>query len=125
MIITILWAILVIVTVTVCKHQINRLSGLLIVWSAVGGLAIGLTILSANIQVDKTIHENQMEYQALVKRMELVTSDSTDISKSDVIKDAAEWNKKVYNTKYYTDSLWTNWFHNQKIADSLEYIEME
>ena len=66
-----------------------------------------------------------MEYQALVKRMELVTSDSTDISKSDVIKDAAEWNKKVYNTKYYTDSLWTNWFHNQKIADSLEYIEME
>jgi hypothetical protein len=75
--------------------------------------------------VTRQIEKRQIEYQSLVKRVEIVNSEYEDVSKSDVIKDVAEWNKDVYDTKYYAESPWTNWLCSKKIADSLNYIELE
>ena len=75
--------------------------------------------------VTRQIEKKQIEYQSLVKRVEIVNSEYEDVSKSDVIKDVAECNKDVYDIKYYAENPWTNWLCNKKIADSLNYIEME
>ena len=47
-----------------------------------------------------------------------------DVSKSDVIKDISEWNKKVYSCKHWANNPWTSWFYSKRVADSLEMIEM-
>ena len=52
-------------------------------------------------------------------------SDYEDASKAAVIQRVYEWNKKVYNAKYWSSNPLTNWFWNKKYVDSLEYIELE
>ena len=52
-------------------------------------------------------------------------SDYEDVSKSQVIKDISEWNMDVYNTKYWSESPWTNWFNPKDIADNMDYIPLE
>ena len=42
-----------------------------------------------------------------------------------MINDITEWNKKVYNTKYWTEDPFTNWFNPKEIADNLEYISLD
>ena len=32
---------------------------------------------------------------------------------------------EVYDEKYWGNNIWTNWFFNQKVVDSLEYINLE
>ena len=73
----------------------------------------------------KNIQKTQITYEGLVKRLEIVNSEYENVSKSEVIKDISEWNKKVYSNKYCAESLWTNWLVSQKYADSLQYIELE
>lgn len=77
----------------------------------------------AHIGVDATIEENRIEYESLCQRYEIVTSEYEDVSKSDVIKDIAEWNKKVYSTKHWAYNPWTNWFYSKRVADELKMIE--
>lgn len=82
-------------------------------------------IIGEHIGVDARIHENRIEYESLCKRYEIVTSEYEDVSKSDVIKDIAELNKKVYSYKYWAYNPWTNCFYSKKLADSMELIETE
>lgn len=93
------------------------------------GSAILIVSLSAIIiihaTVNKTIQQNKIDYDGLCKRYEIVKSEYEDVSKSDVIADITEWNKKVYSTKYWTENPWTNWFNPKSIADNLEYIPLE
>lgn len=86
-------------------------------------LTASIVLLIANyVTVPSTIQENKLKYESLCKRCEIVKSGYEDVSKSDLIEDIAEWNTKVYNTKYWTNNPWTSWFNPQKIADNLDYI---
>ena len=79
--------------------------------------------ISSHVMADKDIQLDKIEYESLVNRLEIINSDYEDVSKSDVIKDVAEWNKHVYSTKHWGNSKWTNWFYSEKYVDSLQYIE--
>ena len=91
-----------------------------------GGL-IGFTMLCviiiAHIGVDAQIEENRIEYEALCERQEIANSDYEDVSKSDVVKDIAEWNKMVYSSKHWAYNPWTSWFYAKRVVDELEMIE--
>lgn len=100
-----------------------------------GGCMIGLGVTSliislliiivVNATANKNIQKNKMEYEGLCKRYEIVKSEYEDVSKSDVIADITAWNMEVYDTKYWSENLWTNWFNPKKIADNLYYIPLE
>ena len=85
--------------------------------------SMAICIICAHVGVDATIEENRIEYESLCERYEIVTSEYEDVSKSDVIKDIAEWNKDVYSTKHWANNPWTNWFYSKRIADDMKMIE--
>lgn len=84
-----------------------------------------IVIIISNMQADNVIQKNKIEYEGLCKRYEIIKSEYEDVSKSDVIGDITAWNMKVYDTKYWTENPWTNWFNPKKIADNLEYIPLD
>ena len=87
------------------------------------GCIIG--ILCAHVGENKNIEMNNIEYESLCQRLEIVNSDYEDMSKSDVIKDVSEWNKMVLEKKYWSKNPWTSWFFSQKVVDELKYIDYE
>ena len=91
-----------------------------------GGIASGICLmilLGKNIGVSNNIEKDNIKYESLCKRLEIVESEYEDVSKSDVIKDIAEWNSDVVNDKYWASSLWTNWFFNKRQIDNLKTID--
>lgn len=84
-----------------------------------------IIIIGLHITAPKIIQENKLEYDGLCKRYEIIKSEYEDVSESDVIADITAWNMEVYNTKYWTYNLWTNWFNPKEIADNLNYIPLE
>lgn len=86
---------------------------------------MAILILIAHIGVDAQIEENRIEYEALCERQEIVESEYEDVSKSDVIKDIAEWNKKVYSQKHWAYNSWTSWFYSKRVADDMKMIERQ
>ena len=84
-----------------------------------------IVIIGSHITAPKINQENKIEYDGLCKRYEVVKSEYEDVSKSDVIGDITAWNMEVYNTKYWTENPWTNWFNPKKIADNLHYIPLD
>lgn len=91
--------------------------------SALVAFFMMLMIITEHVGVSATIAENQIEYESLCERKELISSEYEDVSKSDVIKDIAEWNKDVYSYKHWAYNPWTSWFYSKKIADNMEMIE--
>lgn len=85
----------------------------------------GCVFLSEHVGTEREMKMRQIRYESLCKRLEVIKSDYEDVSKSEVIKDIAEWNQEVYDYKYWTDNIWTSWLFNKKIADSLEYIDYD
>lgn len=69
------------------------------------------------------IEQNEIEYESLCKRMEIVDSEYEDVSKSDVIRDVAEWNKKVKSAQYWAYNPWTNWYYSKEVVNELKLIE--
>lgn len=90
-----------------------------------GGIAfiMAICIIIAHVGVDAQIEENRIEYESLCQRYEIVTSEYEDVSKSDVIKDIAEWNKNVYSEKHWANNPWTSWFYSKRVADDMKMIE--
>ena len=84
-----------------------------------------LVIIAAHATANNCIQQNKIEYEGLCKRYEIIKSEYEDVSKSDVIADITAWNMGVYNTKYWSKNLWTNWFNPKKIADNLYYIPLD
>ena len=80
-------------------------------------------ILCAHVGENKNIEMNNIEYESLCQRLELVNPDYEDVSKSDVIKDVSEWNKMVLEKKYWSKNPWTSWFFSQKVVNELKYID--
>jgi hypothetical protein len=95
--------------------------------STVGGGVIAfimaICIICAHVGVDAAIEENRIEYESLCQRYDIVTSEYEDVSKSDVIKDIAEWNKNAYGYKHWANNPWTSWFYSKRVADQMEMIE--
>lgn len=94
-----------------------------VVLSYVAAIVIVLMILVSHVGVSATIAQNQIEYEALCERQEIIKSEYEDVSKSDVIKDIAEWNQEVYSYKHWAYNPWTSWFFSKKVADNMEMIE--
>lgn len=84
-----------------------------------------IEIIASHACADHTIKQNQINYEGLCKRYEIVKSEYEDVSKSDVIADITSWNMGVYNTKYWSENPWVNWFNPKTIADNLEYISLD
>lgn len=80
-------------------------------------------IICAHVGENKNIEMNNIEYESLCQRLEIINSDYEDMSKSDVIKDVSEWNKMVLEKKYWSKNPWTSWFFSQKVVDDLKYID--
>lgn len=89
-------------------------------------LIISITIIIiSHATAPKFIQQNKLAYDGLCKRYEIINSEYEDVSKSDVIADITAWNMEVYNTKYWTNNPWTNWFNPKELADNLNYIPLE
>lgn len=58
-------------------------------------------IIAAQCMANKDIYEYDIEREAIVKQVECISSEYEDVSKATVITNVYEWNKKVYNTKYW------------------------
>lgn len=128
MIITLIFVIMLVLGIIIerkCDYELNVIGFLLVVLcSFVLSVLLIVTIIT-HATANKTIQQNKMDYDGLCKRYEIVKSEYEDVSKSDVIADITAWNIEVYNTKYWTENLWTNWFNPKSIADNLEYIPLE
>ena len=79
-------------------------------------------IICSHVGENKNIEMNNIEYESLCNRLEIINSDYEDMSKSDVIKDVSEWNKMVLEKKYWAKNPWTSWFFSQKVVEELKYI---
>lgn len=86
---------------------------------------IGAIAIINHTAVDKSIYEAEMQYESLTKQLQTIDSEYEDVSKAEVIQKVYDWNTKVYKSKYWTESPWTNWLCSEKYSDSLKYIEME
>lgn len=105
-------------------YWIADLIGLLL--TAGGAIVTVITvslIIEGHVGVNAAIEENRIVYESLCERNEVISSEYEDVSKSDVIKDIAEWNKMAHSYKYWAYNPWTNWFHSKRVADELQMIE--
>lgn len=84
-----------------------------------------LIIIAVHVTANNRIQKNRIQYEGLCKRYQVIKSGYEDVSKSDVIADITAWNMEVYNTKYWSENPWTNWFNPRKIADNLYYIPLD
>ena len=97
-----------------------------VVLSVVGFICLiccTIGIICAHVGENTNIEVNNIEYESLCQRLEIINSDYEDMSKSDVIKDVSEWNKMVLKKKYWAKNPWTSWFFSQKVVDELKYID--
>ncbi len=116
-----------IIGVLLCYHAeseiLDGVGLLLFVCGGLMGFIMMIFIIVAHFGVDAQIEENRIEYEALCERQNVVISEYEDVSKSDVIKDIAEWNKMVYSSKHWAYNPWTSWFYSRRVVDELEMIE--
>jgi hypothetical protein len=82
-----------------------------------------MIIIGTHIGTSNAIEMNRIQYESLIQRREAINSGYEDVSKSDVIKDIAEWNSTVQSTRYWTYNPWTNWFWPKRVADNMKFIE--
>ena len=103
--------------------EVDSVKYLSVILGAIGLFICGLIILITHTGVDAQIRSNQIEYESLCDRLEIVNSDYEDISKSDVIKDVADWNDRVNRALYWSQNTWTSWFYSQREVSELKFIE--
>lgn len=129
MIITIIFVLMIIIGLIAAKidkyGNFDILEYLTTTLGVVGLFFCVIIISTQHVCASKMIYSNQIYHDGLCKRLEIVQSDYEDVSKSQVIRDVIEWNMDVYNTKYWSESLWTNWFNPKDIADNMDYISLE
>ena len=106
-------------------EDINIVGAFMLVFGFAFLIASLIVIIIVHATANNLIEKNKIQYEGLCKRYEIVKSDYEDVSESDLISDITEWNMHVYNTKYWTENAWTNWFNPKKIADNLNYIPLD
>lgn len=105
------------------NETMDGIGCLLFVSGGLIGFIMLCFIIIAHFGVDAQIEKNRIEYEALCERQEVAVSEYEDVSKSDVIKDISEWNKRVYSSKHWAYNPWTSWFYSKRVVDELEMIE--
>lgn len=127
MILTIITLAVFIIGILLTEHSKNEIvegiGVLLFACGAFAGTIMLCIIIITHIGVDAHIEENRIEYESLCERQEVAMSEYEDVSKSDIIKDIAEWNKMVYSSKHWAYNPWTSWFYSRRVVDELEMIE--
>ena len=84
-----------------------------------------IMIIGVHVGVEHKMAKDLMQYEGLCRRLEAIQSEYEDVSKSEVIKDVTEWNIEIYNSKYWANSPWTNWFYSRKRVEALQYIPLD
>ena len=74
---------------------------------------------------DKTITEYQVEYQTLTTQAKAMKSNYEDISKTTFYDEVTKYNKKVANYKYSVDSPFMKYHYSKRVANAIQYIELE
>ncbi len=82
-------------------------------------------IITPRVAVPLKIENINTTYNSLCARLEIINSDYEDVSKSTVIADIAEWNKRVISIKYYANNPWTNWFYCKEVVNNYKTIDYE
>ena len=108
-----------------CKECIAILSLCAVFMAGIAILIEIPGIICRHCAANKDIYEYSLKRESIVKQVECISSDYEDVSKATVIANVYDWNKEVYNAKYWAKNPWTSWFWSQKFVDSLEYIELE
>lgn len=130
MIITLIFVAIVVIGIVRCiagnnSHSYNDLDGTGAAITCVGCFCVFfcvLIILIEHVGVQTRIAENNITYNALCERQELISSQYEDVSRSDIIKDVADWNVKVQHYQYWAYNPWTCWFYSKKVADNMKPI---
>lgn len=93
--------------------------------SVIGSITALLFVLSAHVGIDKSIEASRMDRQNIEAQIMVIKSDYEDISKTEVINRVYDWNKRVYEKKYWSENPWTSWFHSKHYVESLDYISID
>lgn len=112
-------------TVDDMKGWVDTICAIGLAVSILGTIICVPNVIITHCNTNRKIYTKQLEYESLVKQYQAASSEYENISKVNVIKDVYKWNENVYDAKYWSNSLWTNWFFNQKVVESLEYINLE
>lgn len=80
---------------------------------------------ACSLNTNYQIGQNNIKYESLCKRLEVINSEYEDVSKSEVIKDVYLWNEKVYRWNYWNNNLLTNWLISDKIVCNLKSIDIQ
>ena len=88
-------------------------------------VVVVVIVLSNHVGISVKMANDNIRYESLCKRKEIIESQYEDVSKSDIIKDIAEWNADVNNHKYWAYNPLTSWFYSRKAADNMKTIDMD
>lgn len=105
-----------------------EIGGFSIAIAICGGITIFIclgVIVAVHCTADNDIYNAGLERKCLMKQIECINSEYEDVSKTDVIRNVYEWNKKVHKAQHYSNSIWTNWFWDADYVNSLQYIEVK
>lgn len=105
------------------KGEVEFLGLVICILGCIAMLGCLIGIICEHAMTTKQINKNKIQYESLQKRLEIVNSEYEDVSKSDVIKDIANWNQEAYDYNYWNNNLFTNWMYSDKVAESYKYIE--
>lgn len=111
--------------ILVRKSNLDFLPTILSAFGSVGLIICICVIIFTHLFSTRTLQVNELEYQGLCKRLEIINSDYEDVSKSEVIRDITNWNMRVQEVKYWNVNSWTNWFISDVVADNMRYISWE
>ena len=105
------------------KSDVESFGAMIFILGCIVMLGCLTTIICHHAMTTKKINKNKIQYESLQRRLEIVDSEYEDVSKSDVIKDIANWNQVAYDYNYWNSNLFTNWMYSDKIAKSYKYIK--
>lgn len=92
---------------------------------AIISFAVGLSVLEIKNQgyVQSTITEKTIEYNGLVRELELVEAGDESFDRSAVYKQVLAYNEYVTNYKNYAYDPWLTGLYSKEIADNLQLID--
>lgn len=123
---TILVMLIVLVIVVIVFKHAN--SWVIESWAmAIGAVAVMVTVillsLCANVQINEEIEYQNTYYQKVTLEYRLENIEKNNVGNEYLYNDIVEFNNSLRSTKKWANNPWTNWFHNQRIAE-LDYIEL-
>ena len=101
------------------------LACLIAIIGTVVSLAMGAAIANENSStyIQSTITDKTIEYNGLIRELELVEAGDESLDKSIVYKAVLEYNSSVTTYKENAYNRWLTGLYNKEIADNLQLIE--